>query len=112
MKDLTTNGLTFDEYQEAAATTAVYPAPVAKEYLLLGLLSEAGEIAGKYKKVLRGDGAIDAEAIKQELGDVLWYLSGLAREFGFSLEDVAEANLTKLIDRAQRGVIMGNGDKR
>jgi hypothetical protein len=43
---------------------------------------------------------------------VLWYLSQLAEELGYSLETIAEANLKKLADRAARGVISGSGDQR
>ena len=44
---------TFDNYQDASECTAIYPKTVAIEYLSLGLVSEAGEVAGKVKKALR-----------------------------------------------------------
>ncbi len=52
------------------------------------------------------------EAIKLELGDVLWYVSQLASELGFELEEVADANLKKLFSRKSRGRISGSGDNR
>lgn len=52
------------------------------------------------------------DALKKELGDVLWYVAAAARELGFDLSDVAHANLDKLHDRAARGVLQGSGDNR
>ncbi len=85
-------------------------------YPTLGLVNEAGELAGKVKKVLRDrDGVIspeDREAIKHELGDVLWYLAQLCTELDLTLEEVAAANLAKIADRQRRGVLQGDGDYR
>ena len=51
-------------------------------YPALGLVNEAGEVAGKIKKVFRDKGgeinAETREALKAELGDVLWYLAQVA----------------------------------
>ncbi|MGB1416827.1 MAG: nucleoside triphosphate pyrophosphohydrolase family protein [Synechococcus sp.] len=104
-------------YQEAARKTAAYP-DIGRNpiYPTLGLTGEAGEVADKVKKVLRdGDGVFDAEtreAIKLELGDVLWYVAQLALELGYDLDQVAAANLDKLASRASRGQIAGSGDHR
>ena len=85
-------------------------------YPALGLFSEAGEVAGKVKKVLRdNNGHFDPtqrEAISHEVGDVLWYIAQLSMELGYDLEDVAAANLAKLSSRAARGRISGSGDQR
>ena len=85
-------------------------------YPTLGLTGEAGEVADKVKKVIRDrEGVFDAdtrEAIKLELGDVLWYVAQLASELGYDLNEVADANLQKLSSRAARGRIGGSGDQR
>ncbi|RIH88001.1 nucleoside triphosphate pyrophosphohydrolase family protein [Calidithermus roseus] len=85
-------------------------------YPTLGLANEAGEVAGKVKKLFRDKGGqigeIDREALKQELGDVLWYLAQIATELGLSLQEIAEANLDKLFSRLERGQIKGEGDNR
>lgn len=106
--------MTFDEYQYQASKTAIYDAEFRTVYPILGLASEAGEVAGKYKKFLRdgtGWDALQAD-MKKELGDVLWYLANVAADMGISLDDIAAANLAKLADRAARGVIKGSGDDR
>ena len=83
-------------------------------YNALGMCGEAGECAEKIKKLARdgGDQEAVAQAVKLELGDVLWYLSQLAGDFGFSLSEVAGANLAKLASREARGVLRGSGDNR
>ena len=102
-----------NEYQRAAMATAVYPRnrQTALTYTALGLASEAGEYAGKVKKLLR-DAVWDAEAAKAELGDVLWYVAACADALGLDLEDIAAANLAKLADRKARDAIKGSGDYR
>ena len=105
-----------NDYQQAARRTAIYPEAHRVIYPALGLASEAGEVAGKIKKVLR-DQAGDftrapLEAIKDELGDVLWYVAVLAGDLGLSLDDIAAANLSKLASREERGRLSGGGDRR
>ncbi len=83
---------------------------------LLGLVGETGELADKFKKILRDeDGVISDEKmdlIKKELGDVLWYLASLSDYLGFELEDVAQTNIEKLASRQKRGKLGGAGDSR
>ncbi len=106
-----------NQYQNKSRETALYPNlgqnPI---YPTLGLVGEAGEVADKVKKVLRDNGGCFNEEVKQaikyELGDVLWYISQLSTEFGFKLEDVAKANLDKLSSRVKRNKISGSGDNR
>lgn len=112
---------TFEAYQLVSSDTAIYPGAGTGEdkaiiYCLLGLTNEAGEVAGKYKKVLRDNGGlltdVKKEELKGELGDVLWYLANLAGELGYGLEDIAVENLAKLGSRKARGVLSGSGDNR
>jgi NTP pyrophosphatase (non-canonical NTP hydrolase) len=85
-------------------------------YPTLGLANEAGEVAGKIKKIFRDKGGVIGEAeraaLKDELGDVLWYLAQLCTELDLTLEEVAAANLEKLASRQQRGTLYGDGDTR
>lgn len=115
--------MTFDEYQDQALTTDSFhkidgtrsvtdPAYVAK---ILGLVGESGEVAEKYKKIIRDGREVnedDRRELLKELGDVLWYIAVLARYLDSDLEPVAQSNLTKLADRSARGVIKSKGDNR
>lgn len=100
------------DYQAKAMETAIFPKEYYLIYPALGLVNEAGEYAGKVKKILRGDSGAVKEAAAAELGDVLWYLAACAEGLGVSLNDIAQDNLNKLADRAARGVLKGNGDNR
>lgn len=109
--------MTMNEYQTESRKTAKYPNIGANFiYPTLGLAGESGEVAEKIKKVLRDKGGVvdeeTREAIKKELGDVLWYVAQIATELGLSLDDVATANIEKLFSRLERGKIQGEGDNR
>ena len=104
--------LTMDTYQQQAKATAVYPEVKADQYLIAGLAGEVGELASIFAKYWRGDGDLNHDHAKAELGDVLWFVAMLAGELGYSLSEVAENNLDKLADRANRGKLKGNGDNR
>lgn len=118
--------MTLNEYQEQAMTTCL-PESENFAYMMLNLVGEVGEIAGKVSKSIRkGRTAIydncltgwesrEQEFVKElqkETGDVLWQLSGLCSVMGWSLEDIARQNLDKLADRQKRGVIASQGDNR
>ncbi len=109
--------LTFDEYQNAARTTAQYPDMGHNMYYpTLGLAGEAGEVAEKIKKLMRDDNGVltpdRRQALKKELGDVLWYVAALCSELGLTMGEVAEHNVEKLRDRKDRNAIKGEGDNR
>lgn len=107
----------FLKYQEAAWQTAIHPNKGHNLiYPVLGLVSEAGEVADKLKKMIRDEGGeLSAErraAFTQELGDVLWYVAAIATELKLDLRQVAEENLAKLASRHQRHKLKGTGDTR
>ncbi|MBK9713160.1 MAG: nucleoside triphosphate pyrophosphohydrolase family protein [Kouleothrix sp.] len=107
----------FETYQrESRKTWSVIPVDHPIVYPTLGLANEAGEVAGKIKKIFRDKGGVideDArQALKYELGDVLWYLTQICTELGLTLEEVAAANVEKLRSRLERGQIRGEGDHR
>lgn len=115
----------FDMYQEAAHEFAAYTKKSDEErepffYPVLGLADEAGEVAGKFKKLWRDQRIssweeVPAEmkpALAKELGDALWYIAEIATRLGVRLSDVSKANLEKLKGRQERGTIHGSGDDR
>ena len=101
-----------NEYQEKAGKYQQQKTP--PEERLMGLLEESGEVAGVFKRMLRGDYDADVAATKlhKELGDVLWYLARIAADNNWTLEEVAAANLEKLESRFIRNQIVGSGDDR
>ena len=105
-----------NEYQHKAREHAAYKANPGHGgvslYPFLALAEEAGEVCGKVAKALRKGDSIDGRAVALELGDALWQVAACANELGYTLEEVATLNLAKLGDRADRGVIVGEGDAR
>lgn len=83
---------------------------------VLGLVGESGEVAEKFKKLIRDKkGRISEEdrvEVLKELGDILWYVNAVAHLLGASLDEVAENNLKKVLGRKDRGVTAGSGDNR
>src|SRR5213083_1211038 len=99
--------MNFEEYQTEASATALYPRRMSNlEYPTLGLAGEAGEVANIVKKIQRDHGGVINEEIrgklKDELGDVLWYISACADELGLTLTEIAEYNVEKLARRHNR----------
>lgn len=123
------------EYQKNAMATCM-PSCDNISYMLLNLVSEVGELAGKIAKTIRkeemmivknhlyavenwvmqpletGNESDTKTELEKELGDILWQVAGIASVMGWNLEDVARLNLEKLADRQNRNVIAGDGDNR
>jgi NTP pyrophosphatase (non-canonical NTP hydrolase) len=83
---------------------------------IFGLVGESGEVAEKFKKLIRDKkGKIseeDRQEILKELGDILWYVNSVSHLLGSTLEEVAKKNLDKVLSRKERGVTKGSGDNR
>lgn len=99
----------FNDYQVEAYSFVVYPEAASTLYPALGLAEEAGEVAGKVAKALRGDYDRTSEewieSVVKELGDVLWMIAALATALNVPLENVARKNIEKLQARRQRNEI-------
>jgi len=109
--------ITPDLYEQQAGETAIFPKDKALEYLALGLTSEAGEVAGKVKKLIRDGEDVEGFELKKiaiasEIGDVLWYCAMMAKEVGVPLNTIMQENLSKLHSRKERGTLQGSGDNR
>lgn len=108
--------LSLTEYTKLTAETAIYPdAGTGKDlelyYLSLGLTSEAGEVAGKIKKLIR-DNKLDVGNLAYELGDCFWYLCRLCEAIGYDPSYILEININKLLKRKDNGTLSGSGDNR
>lgn len=103
----------FNDYQTSAAKTAIY---TDRNYPVLGLAEETGEVAGIIAKAVRDNGGMltheQINRLSKELGDVLWMIAMVAYEYGINLQDVAQLNVDKLRDRQKRGTLGGSGDDR
>ena len=125
--------MTLNEYQEKAMATCM-PSCDNMAYMLINLMAEVGELAGKISKPLRKgktifrsnaltpmhlldeDDLFDFEDMRQEIileaGDILWQLSGVLDVLDVTLEEAGIKNIEKLASRAKRGKIDGDGDHR
>lgn len=117
--------MTLNEYQQQAMSTCM-PSCDNFGYMFLNLVGEVGELASKVAKGIRKEEVLlfdnglrytrgideDIAKIKhiQEIGDCLWMIAGLAKSYGYTLEEVAQKNLQKLAARKQAGTISGDGD--
>jgi NTP pyrophosphatase (non-canonical NTP hydrolase) len=94
----------FQEYQVQAKKTDKQKRNIGEKAIiipLLGLAGEAGSLLTEYKKRLRDKDAhrLFKEVFKEELGDILWYLSNVATKLGISLDEIANYNLQKIFER-------------
>ncbi|WP_262695976.1 nucleoside triphosphate pyrophosphohydrolase family protein [Kordiimonas aquimaris] len=100
--------LEFDEYQQKARDTNRIPySKESAEGLtediipLLGLAGEAGDLLTEYKKRLRDGDAyvVFRDRVKEELGDIIWYVSNFADRFDLKLSEIIHYNLHKTFER-------------
>lgn len=113
MEQLDNKQLTLKDYHDFVLSTALPSVDKNKlVYPALGLSEEAGEVAGKIKKFLRGDGELDKQSVIKELGDVLWYTAKMAYDLGYTIEDVAKINIEKISLRKKTNTLKGSGDNR
>lgn len=111
--------INFNDYQNKAGMTALYPNKGefgGLIYCLFGVFGEAGELMNHAQKALRDNGGeFNAEIKKKmigEMGDMLWFMSQLCKELEIDFSHVPIKNLDKLADRMERGKIGGSGDNR
>ena len=91
-----------NDYQMLAQRTS----PIGHDRILngvMGMAGEAGECVDHLKKSMFQGHELDLEKLKEELGDVMWYCAEMATGLGVCLDDVAEANIKKLMRRFPHG---------
>ena len=99
----------FSDYQQQAIRTE---APIVQDRFqmlsrttaramhgILGIADEAGELANALKGHLFYGKPFDHANVAEELGDIMWFMSLTATALGFSLEQIATANIAKLAKR-------------
>lgn len=96
------------EYQQAASRTAPKTGDLA--YFALKLSAEAGEAVDLIAKFLHQGAEFDRDRLREELGDTLWALAGLARVCGLDLDAVAKANVEKIATRFPAASALKQGD--
>jgi len=114
--------MTIEEYSTQAISTLLGEHALGADMTptllsqVFGLVGESGEVAEKFKKLIRDKkGELSEEdkaEILKELGDILWYVNSVSALLGSSLSEVAEKNLEKVLSRKARGVTQGSGDNR
>lgn len=95
----------FTQYEDEVMATANPISEYRHRCLkgVLGLVSEAGELSGIYEKIEYQGHVPDVEAIKKEVGDVLWYLTYFILVNGWTLQEIMEHNTAKLRERYPKG---------
>ena len=92
-------------YQKLAMKT-VNPELTKKDMLVngvMGLNGESGEVIDVVKKHMFQGHDLDVDKIKKELGDVMWYVAEVCESLDLSMDEVMEANITKLSNRFKNG---------
>lgn len=90
----------FSEYQEKARRTQndALTINMKRQHALYGLAGEVGEVLSIYQKELQGH-PVSREKVLEEAGDCLWMLAELCDSLGASMDELAEANIQKLLQR-------------
>lgn len=100
----------FKEYQDLSSKTANKMEHIMAEgrtlellNYCLGLAGESGELIDYIKKVIFHKHELNLYHVEKELGDILWYVSQLARVLNLDMGDIAETNIEKLKKRYPNG---------
>ena len=92
-----------DFQRELITSEVITPSEVLLLNGVMGLNGEAGEVIDIVKKHLFQGHKLDKEHLKEELGDVAWYLAIACSGAGLTLEEVMEENIKKLSKRYPNG---------
>ncbi len=111
---MTEGNLTLELYQELAKRSAGAGGDGERRLMVaaLGLAGEAGEFANLVKKMTAHGHSFNQDSLKDELGDVLWYLAEAATASGLNLNEIAQDNVDKLLKRYPEGFSQENSINR
>lgn len=62
----------------------------------LGLATEAGEFQDAVKRYIAYGKELDSTNLKEEVGDILWYVARICSLYGWSMDEVTNLNIQKL----------------
>jgi NTP pyrophosphatase (non-canonical NTP hydrolase) len=87
-----------NKYQEEASRTCVSidGGILDDMHMVLGMQTEVAEIADVCKKNIAYGKELDLVNVKEELGDVMWYIANLCNFHGWDLRDILVINISKL----------------
>lgn len=96
--------MNLNKYQELAARTINNDLPKGDQgkHALFGMCGEIGELQSIYQKRYQGH-EFSEEHAKKEVGDLLWFIAEYCTAHGWSLEDIGQMNILKLMKRYPDG---------
>ncbi len=84
---------------EADLLPEIKPERIDLLHGILGVISEAGELAEEFVKAHLENREINLVNVQEELGDLLWYIALMLRNINSDFETVAAKNIAKLKKR-------------
>lgn len=92
------NKITIEQYQELSKRTNAQLENKLMDnlHMCFGLQTEAAEIADVYKKHIAYGKEVDDVNIKEELGDLMFYVVSMCNINGWDLRDLLQTNIDKL----------------
>lgn len=69
----------------------------------VGISGESGELLDAIKKAWAYNKPLDTGNVHEELGDILFYVQAMCNQFGWTFQDIINANVRKLIKRYPTG---------
>lgn len=93
-----TNNMNLKDYAiEAKRTMSECETPLLDDlHMILGMQTESAEIADVYKKNIAYGKDLDLVNVKEEIGDLMFYIVNLCTLKGWDLEDIMQTNIDKL----------------
>lgn len=98
----------FEDYKAFVANLKKSPITISREltaaktdaiHMVMGIAGESGELVDAVKKWTIYNKDLDRANVKEELGDLAFYMVGLMELFGFTLTEIIEGNVAKLQKR-------------
>ena len=92
------NELTFEEYQKLSVRTCNDLGNTTSNdtHMIFGMVTEVAELADAYKKHWAYGKELDMVNVKEELGDLLFYISNFAKFNNINLGEIMYTNVEKL----------------